>query len=169
MKIAQIVYATLVAAVLVACGSSSDESASAESVQRMPTSAAAPAQQVALGGRFEVTAEAPFEATAESAQLTCQSAFAASPFRAQWFDAESKVGILVTGFPLDDGSGDTRVDNFQLTSMAGSNQRNARLAEAQLKVSKVSQQGASAVYEVSASGKLMEGAGSFKASGTCRA
>ena len=155
--------------IITACGGSSDESGRPGNAMRLPAPDEATAEQVDLGGSFDVIAEAPFGASSQATQLTCQSAFGGSPFRAQWFDESSRVGILVTGFPLDDGTGDTRVDNFQLTSLAGSNQRNARLAEAELNVRKVSQQGASAIYEVTASGKLMDGGGSFTARGNCRA
>ena len=169
MKNISIFCITLAFTIISACGGSSDETGQAGSAMRLPIPDEAPTEKIALGGSFEVTAEAPFGASSQATQLTCQSAFGGSPFRAQWFDESSRVGILVTGFPLDDGSGDTRVDNFQLTNLAGSHQQNARLAEAQLNVKKVSQQGASAIYEVTASGKLMDGGGSFTAKGTCRA
>lgn len=169
MKIISVFCITVAFTIITACGGSSDDPGQAGNAMRLPVPDEAPAQQVALGGSFEVTADAPFGGESQAAQLTCQSAFGGSPFRAQWFDESSRIGILVTGFPLDDGSGDTRVDNFQLTSLAGSNQKNARLAEAQLNVRKISQHGASAIYEVTASGALMDDGGSFTARGTCRA
>ena len=124
--------------------------------------------QPELGGRFEVSGNETWNVTSPAAQLTCQGSFGGSPFRAQWFDTQSKTGLLVTGRPLDDGSHGTRVDNFQLTSLAGTNQTNARLTGASLSVRKLSSQGAVGIYEVSATGTLIEG-GSFEASGICRA
>ena len=124
--------------------------------------------QPELGGRFEVSGNETWNVAAPAAQLTCQGSFGGSPFRAQWFDTQSKTGVLVTGRPLDDGSHGTRVDNFQLTSLAGTNQTNARLSGASLTVRKLSSQGAVGIYEVSATGTIIEG-GSFEASGICRA
>jgi len=105
-----------------------------------------------LSGRFVLSSAAPFDFTAEAARLTCQGSFPGNPFRAQWFDDERKIGILVTGFPLDDGSGETRVDNFQVTSLAGQNQVNARLTRASLNLRELSKRGASSIWEVTQKG-----------------
>ncbi len=146
--------------ILVACGSEQGQAPSMDS---------GTSETPRIGGSYRIDAAPPFEADVAQASLRCQAATPGSPFRAEWQDPVSKTAVLVTGYPLDDGSNATRVDNFQVTSF-GQNQvqKNADLAGAELSVTQIQKAGASSFYEVRATGRFTN-EGTFTASGTCRA
>jgi hypothetical protein len=98
--------------------------------------------------------------------MTCQRAAMRNPFRVQWFDGPSKIGLLASGFPTE-GSDETRPDAFRLTSLASGEIANAPLGEVSLTVKELGEDGGTKEFEVTAKGKIETG-GSFEASGTCR-
>lgn len=118
-------------------------------------------------GSIKSVGNSTWSVSSDAAQLTCQRAVMNNPFRAQWFDSGSRIGLVASGFPLDDGSDGTRVENFRLTSLVGSKITNAEVTDATLSFREVSSERGSSVFEVSARGKIT-GGGSFEASGKCR-
>lgn len=155
--------------IIFGCGDSAEEtsSGSSPSIGRMPAGSTA-APDVELSGEFEISAPAPFGHSTTTAELTCQEQFPGSPFRATWNDSESKIAILVTGFRDANGSAAHKIDNFDLQNFSGTKQQKARLSGATLSTVVIGTSGAVTYYEVGASGEFVE-AGTFTASGTCRA
>jgi hypothetical protein len=118
-------------------------------------------------GNIKAVGNSTWSVSSNTAQLTCQRAVMNNPFRAQWFDSGSRIGLVASGFPLNDGSDETRVESFRLTSLVGSKITNAEVTDAALSFRVVSSERGSSVFEVSAKGKIA-GGGSFEASGKCR-
>lgn len=148
---------------LLACGGGGD------SQNDTTAGAAQTTANVELGGRFEMSAQAPFNITVEDSELRCQRATPASAFRANWRDPATRVELLVTGFPAADGGKETRVDNWRVTQLQdGGAQVDVRLTSATLAIEELSSRGAVSTYAVEASG-VFEAGGTFTASGNCDA
>lgn len=169
-----ILAAMITALVLSACGNGSDteEAVAAETpaepveeqVEEQPAPEPEPEPEEP-GAIIEVSDSASWNIKTESAQLTCQRAVMRNPFRAQWFDGPSRIGLTASGFPVE-GSDQTRPDNFRLTSLARNEIKNATLEEYSLTVKEVSVDAGLITFEIMAEGTI-EGGGKFMASGTC--
>jgi hypothetical protein len=170
-----ILAASVAALMLSACGDAPEEenAASAEPVVE-PAVEPAPEkiveepepekEHVAV---IEVSGSTNWNISTDSSQLTCQRAVMRNPFRAQWFDGKSRIGLLASGFPLDDGSDGTEIDSFRLTSLASGEISNATLTDMKLTVKALDNEGGAITFEVIAEGSIESG-GSFKATGICR-
>ena len=119
-------------------------------------------------GHLEVTGNEAWNMSEDGVQLTCLRSVNRRPFRAQWFDAGTKIGLAANGMPQADGSGVARAMDFRLTSLAGSNVKDVELTDTRIWIEELSNEGASTVFEVTATGKI-EGGGLFMATGKCRA
>jgi len=178
VKTAQVLAAGLAATFLAACSKAPEEkppeivqsvTEQAEPVTKnKPKAPEKPAIKREFNGHLEVTGNETWNLSADGIQLTCLRAVNRTPFRAQWFDADSKTGLAANGMPQTDGSGLVRALDFRLTSLAGSGVTDVALSDTRISVEEVSSEGGSTVFEVTATGKI-EGGGSFRATGKCRA
>lgn len=179
MKSKLILAAITTALVMSGCGNASEEEqvVTAEPAVEEAAEETAPAVTAEAeskpeeaeepGAAIVVTGGTQWDVETDSAQLTCQRAAMRNPFRAQFFDGPSKIGLTASGFPPEDGGEQTQPDAFRLTSLAGGEIANAELTDVALSVKEVSIDAGMITFEIEATGNI-EGGGKFTASGTCK-